>query len=217
MNILKKTQLSTIVAAGIMLLVPLNVFGQDRLITKSGETLDVRIIKKNRSSVTYKMSGYPRGPVITVRPGTIDRIEYRNGTIDLMGNQNPRKAKPFGISAGAVKWLFEPGLIPIYTMDYFIIPQVSAEINAGNDSQQVLYFSAGAKVHINSAWSARQITPFTGALFGYEYGNEFVQIPLGVNYIHRTGINFSLSVNELIFSNNSQTTVELRGGWRFKL
>ncbi|MDR2886770.1 MAG: hypothetical protein LBV26_02025 [Bacteroidales bacterium] len=214
---MKKTQLSTMLSAGIILLVSLNVCGQDRLITKSGEALDVRIIEKNRSGVTYKMAGYPDGPLITVRPGAVDRIEYRNGAVDLMGNQNPRKEKPFGISMGGVTWPFAGGLISTYTMDYFITPQVSAEINAGNDLQQVLYFSAGVRAHVNSGWSVRRLTPFAGALFGYEYGNEFVQIPLGVNYMHRTGINVSLSVNELIFSNSSQTTVELRGGWRFKL
>ena len=90
----------------------------------------------------------------------------------------------------------------------------------GTDSQKPFYLSAGPRIHINSRYSENRLTPFTGALFGYEYGKEFVQIPLGVNYIYKLSkwnLNFSLSVNELIFSNEYQTVIEFRGGLRFRL
>ena len=193
------------------------VYGQDKITTKNKETLNVQILEHNGNNVKYKMSDYPDGPVITIKSGTIDKIEYKNGIIDFMGNQNPRKDKPFGVSVGGIKWLSASGFISSATMEYFVIPQLAPEVNVGADSQQVLYFSVGARAHVNSGYSIQRLTPFTGVLFGYEYGNKFLQFPVGVNYIHKTGINVSLSFNEMIFSNQYQTTVELRGGWRFKL
>jgi hypothetical protein len=191
--------------------------GQDKIETKDNRQLDVKIVEKSGKVVKYKMADYTDGPIISLKASRIEKIEYKNGVVDLMGNQNPRKAKPFGVSIGGAKWLSSSGLMFTSTLDYFIIPQVDMEINMGADSQQIFYLSAGSRIHINSNYSENRITPFTGALFGYEYDNEFIQIPLGVNYIHKTGINVSVSVNEMIFSNQYQTTLEFRGGWRFKL
>jgi hypothetical protein len=167
--------------------------------------------------VKYKMADYSDGPVLSMKTSKISSIEYMNGFTDLMGNQNPRKSKPFGISIGGAKWISSSGLMFTSTMDYFITPQIDMEINIGADSYQLFYLSAGSRIHVNSNYSDNKITPFTGALFGYEYGKEFVQIPLGINYIYRSGIFASLSINEMFFSNEYQTTVEIRGGWRFKL
>ena len=204
------TTLMLIFAAGC-------IYGQDKIITRDNKQLDVKIIEDSGKDVKFKISDYPDGPVITIKRSGIEKIEYKTGMVDLMGRQNPRKDKPFGISIGGAKWLSSSGLMFTSTMDYFVIPQVDVEVNMGADSRQILYLSAGARVHLNSSYSVSRITPFTGALFGYEYDNEFVQIPLGINYIHKTGINVSLSVNEMIFSNQYQTTLEIRGGWRFKL
>ena len=192
---------------------------QDIIEAKDKKQLDVRILENTGKVVKYKMSDYPDGPVITLKSKRIEKIEYKNGVVDLMGNQNPRKASPFGISIGGGKWV-SPGLMFTASMDYFITPQLDMEISMGTDSQKPFYLSAGPRLHLNSNYSDNRLTPFTGALFGYEYGKEFVQIPLGVNYIYKLSkfnFNFSLSVNELIFSNEYQTVIEFRGGLRFKL
>ena len=193
---------------------------QDKIETKDNRQLDVRILENTGKVVKYKMSDYSDGPVITLKARRIEKIEYKNGVVDLMGNQNPRKAKPLGISIGGGKWVSSSGLMFTASMDYFITPQLDMEVNIGTDSQKPFYLSAGPRFHLNSSYSDNRLTPFTGALFGYEYGKEFVQIPLGVNYIHKLSklnFNFSLSVNELIFSNEYQTIIELRGGLRFGL
>ena len=193
------------------------VAGQDKIETKDNKQLNVKIVEKTGKVVKYKMPDYSDGPVLSIKTSRISKIEYMNGVVDLMGNQNPRKNKPFGISIGGAKWVSSSGLMFTSTMDYFITPQIDMEINIGADSYQLFYFSAGTRLHINSNYSEKRITPFTGVLFGYEYGKEFIQIPLGINYIHTSGINASLSINEMFFSNEYQTTIELRGGWRFKL
>jgi len=193
---------------------------QDKIETKDKEQLDVKILENTGKVVKYIMSDYPDGPVISLNTKRIKKIEYKNGVTDLMGNQNPRKASPLGLSIGGGKWIFTEGLMFTASIDYFITPQVDMELNMGTDSQEPFYLSAGPRVHVNSRYSDKRLTPFTGALFGYEYGNEFVQIPLGVNYIcnlKKFNFNFSLSVNELIFSNRYQTIIEFRGGLRFRL
>jgi hypothetical protein len=193
------------------------ITAQDKINTNNGKPLNVKILEQDLKVVKYKMADYSDGPVFSMKTSMISSIEYMNGLIDLMGNQNPRKSKPFGISIGGAKWISSSGLMFTTTMDYFITPQIDVEVNIGADSYQLLYLSAGSRIHVNSNYSDNKITPFTGALFGYEYGKEFIQIPLGINYIHRTGINASLSINEMFFSNEYQTTIEIRGGWRFKL
>ena len=223
MNIKKKSELmvKSLSVSIVFFISCFIVYGQDKITTKNKETLNVHILEKTPKYVKYQMTDYQDrllAPVITVKTGFVEKIEYKNGVIDFLGNQNPRKEKPFGISVGGIKWLSSSGLISSATMDYFIIPQLAAEVNVGADTHQVLYFSAGARAHVNSNYSKCRLTPFTGVLFGYEYGHKFVQFPLGVNYLHKSGINVSMSFNKLIFSDNHyQTTVELRGGWRFKL
>ncbi len=191
--------------------------GQDKIETKDNKQLDVKIVENTGKVVKYKMPDYPDGPIISLKAGRIEKIEYKNGVVDLMGNQNPRKEKPLGISIGGAKWISSAGLMFTSSMDYFLTPQVDLEVNMGADSQQILYLSGGARLHINPNYSEKRITPFTGLLFGYEYRDGFIQIPLGVNYIHKSGINISLSVNEMIFLDQYQTTIEFRGGWRFRL
>jgi hypothetical protein len=193
------------------------ITAQDIINTYNGKQLNVKILEQDLKVVKYKMPDYSEGPVLSMKTSKISSIEYMNGFIDLMDNQNPRKSKPFAISIGGAKWISSSGLMFTSTMDYFITPQIDMEINIGADSDQLFYLSAGSRIHVNSNYSENRITPFTGALFGYEYYKEFIQIPLGVNYIFKTGINVSLSINELIFSNEYQTTIEFRGGWRFKL
>jgi hypothetical protein len=57
-------------------------------------------------------------------------------------------------------------------------------------------------------------------LFGVYYDEPFIQVPFGVNYISKIGLDASLGISEVFFFNfNSYwyTSLELRIGWRFKL
>ena len=194
-------------------------FGQDKLNTKDKHQLTVQVIERTNKIVKYKMIDYEDGPVIWIKINRLSSIEYKNGIIDLLGNQNPRKYRPFGINAGMALEPSRGGGMFSSTMDYFITPQIDMEINVGMvDLSSGVYFSAGSRVHLNSINSNKKLTPFAGLLFGSNFGDEFCQIPIGVNYLTNLGINASLSVNEMIGFNSWQTTfIELRVGWRFKL
>jgi hypothetical protein len=191
---------------------------QDKINTKDKKQLNVNIIEQTHKVVRYKMTDYEDGPIISLKTSRISRIEYKNGFVDQMGYQNPRKSRPLGINAGAALELSGGGGMFSTTVDYFIIPQLGLEVNAGTSGVSGgFYFSAGGRIHINSNYSVRKITPFTGVLLGSNYGDEFVQIPFGINYLATSGFNTSLSINRMIgFTSWYSTFAELRAGWKFK-
>ena len=194
-------------------------FGQDIISTNDKKQVNVRIIEKTNKYVRYKMNDYADGPVIWIRTNRIFKIEYKNGVVDPMGNQNPRKNRPLGISAGFAKELTGGGGLGLSTLDYFVIPQIDLEMNIGSsDISTGYYFSAGSRFHLNTSSSEHKFTPFTGLLFGYNYGVGFVQVPAGINWIGGSGLSASISINQMITLNSwSATFAEVRIGWRFKL
>jgi hypothetical protein len=194
-------------------------FGQDLITTKDKKQLNVKVIEQTDKSVRYKMPDYEDGPVLMLKTNRITKIEYKNGYTDLMGYQNPRKNRPLGINAGYAAELTSGGVLYSATIDYFVIPQIDLEANIGtSDLSGELYFSAGSRFHLNASYSERRLTPFTGILAGSYYGDGFVQIPAGINYLTKIGLNASISINEMIsFEAWQATFLELRLGWRFKL
>ena len=193
--------------------------GQDIISTKDKKQLNVKIIEQTNKSIRYKMPDYEDSPVLMIKTNRIRKIEYKNGYIDMMGFQNPRKNRPLGINAGYAAELTSGGALFSATVDYFVIPQLDLEINIGtSDLSGELYYSAGSRVHLNSRYSEHKLTPFTGVLVGSYYGDGFVQVPAGINYLTSMGINASLSINQMIsFKSWQATFLELRLGWRFKL
>lgn len=193
------------------------ISAQDIITTKEKKQLTVRVVEQTDKYVKYKMPDYEDGPVLMLKTNRITRIEYRNGYVDMMGYQNPRKDKPLGINAGYAASLSGGGDMVLATLDYFVIPQIDLEVNFGtSDLSGGLYYSAGGRFHLNSKYSEHKLTPFAGALFGSYYGDELILLPAGVNYLSRIGLNASLSINQLITFNSWQATLmELRLGWRF--
>lgn len=195
------------------------VSGQDIITTKDKKQFKVWVTEQTDKYVKYRMPDYENGPVIMMKSNRIRQIEYKNGYTDMMGYQNPRKNRPFGLSAGYAAELTSGGALFSATADYFVIPQVDLEVNIGtSDLSGELYYSAGSRFHLNSNYSERKLTAFTGVLGGSYYGDGFVQFPAGVSYLTSIGINTSLSINEMVSFNSWQVTfLEFRLGWRFKL
>jgi hypothetical protein len=203
----------------LLMLIFQHMAGQDIITTKDKKQLNVKIIEQTNKAVRYKMDDYEDGPLLMIKTNRIRKIEYKNGYIDMMGFQNPRKNRPLGINAGYAAELTTGGALFSATADYFAIPQIDLEINIGtSDLSGELYYSAGSRFHLNSRYSENKLTPFTGALFGSYYGDGFVQVPAGINYLTSMGINASLSINQMIsFKSWQATFLEFRLGWRFKL
>jgi hypothetical protein len=194
-------------------------YGQDLITLRNHKQINVRITEHDLKVVKYRMPDYEDGPVLVLRNSDIRKIEFQNGYTDLMGFQNPRKSMQFGISSGYGADITSGGSLALLSVDYFIIPQIDLEANIGtSDLSGELYYAGGSRFHVNSALSEHKLSPFTGILGGRYYGDAFIQIPAGVSYVSKKGLNLSLSINEMISFSSWQTTfIELRAGWRFRL
>jgi hypothetical protein len=204
-------------AFSILFCVISSSYAQDVINTKDNKKLDVKVIEQSNKSVKYLMPDYQDGPVMSIKTRNISSIEYKNGHIDLVGNQNPRRKYPIGVSGGvALDFNSEFGYLLIST-DYFIIPQIDIELNIGTDAEEGYYYSTGAKFHLNSDYSDKRFTPFAGVLVGIWYSDKIIQFPIGINYITKFGLNSSISLSKVFTSDSWETLLfEFKIGWRFK-
>jgi len=210
----------------LLIFVSQSGFCQDKLNTKDKKQLNVQIIEQTPKIVRYKILDYENGPILSMKTSQISSIEYKNGVIDKLGNQNPRKNKPFGISTGLVVEVPDREGSFSATLDYFVIPQIDIEINFGTDLYRDLSsFSAGPKFHLNSDNSENRFTPFAGLLLGSSYEEDFLQIPVGVSFITKAGFSTSLSLNGTMSRTShiykyippQRLIIEFRIGWKFKV
>jgi len=191
--------------------------GQDKIITNDKKELQVQILENSDRMVKYKLSDFADGPVFCMKTIKIRKIEYSNGTIDSMGYENPRKSKPLGVSAGMALQLDREGGMFTTTVDYFVLPQIAVELNLGSDLFDGYFYSFGSRFHLNSNHSQKAFTPFIGLMVGSDRGYSFIQVPVGLSYISKFGLQASVSINQLqySYSNWISTYAELRVGWRF--
>ena len=130
---------------------------------------------------------------------------------------NPREDRPFGFSLGGAYFITAESGIAFFSADYFVIPQLSLVANVGVTDFEAPYFAVGGKGHLNSNASVSKFTPFLGVLFGSEWDEFMVQIPLGLDFISKKGFNVSISMNQIFYFDSYQGTfLDLKLGWRFK-
>lgn len=210
----------------LLIFVSQSGFCQDKLNTKGKKQINVQIIEQTPKLIKYKMLDYENGPILSMKINQISSIEYKNGIIDRLGNQNPRKNKPLGINTGVVVEVPDRDGMFSATLDYFVIPQIDIEINFGTALyRDIEYISAGPRFHLNSDDSENRFTPFAGLLFGSSYEEDFIQIPVGLSFITKAGFNTSLSLNGTInrkthiynYIPPQRLIIEFRIGWRFKV
>ncbi|WP_020533804.1 hypothetical protein [Flexithrix dorotheae] len=197
-----------------------SVHAQDIITTRNKDELKVKIIEQSEREIKYKKEGYEDGPLITIKTRRVKEVKYQDGTVDLVGNQNPRWNKPFGVHLGIASNLDEAYIN--LSMDYFIIPQVSIEGNISMEFEYQNSISFGSKFHLNSKYSNKKFTPFTGVLIGENSYSKFLQLPLGVNFINTKGLNVVGSISHLAYINSfesyysgSDVLLEFKAGWRF--
>lgn len=208
----------TLSLISILLICTSTLHGQDRIITKDKQDLYVQIIEQNDKEVKYIAFSSPDNPAFIIKKSRIEKVEYQNGTIDLMGNQNPRHYRPFGISAGMNLGSYGEIGYFLGKLDYFLVPQVDLQLSLGIGFEGGSYYSLGSNFHLNSTFSSNRLTPYTGLLFGSDEGLEFLRIPLGINYIGKKGLNSAFSISELFYLGEAgnATFFELTVGYSFK-
>lgn len=199
----------------LSLITSINAIGQDKIFTGDDQVLNVNIINKSRAEVKYKFSDYEKSPVLVLKTKDIVEIQYASGNSEPGGYSNPRNLKPLGLHVGAGLFLTVESGIAYISSDYFIIPQISLEGNLGVSDLDRIYYSIGGKFHLNKLTSQNKLTPFVGVLVGSEFGSNMIQVPIGINYITKSGFNLALSLSELFYFDSWQETlIELRIGYR---
>ena len=191
---------------------------QDKVYKKDGTMLEVKAVEQTGSLLKYKMSDYSDGPTLSLPLSKIEKIEYKNGYVDLAGNQNPRIGKPLSVSVGVVHAIERDGYFPQLKVGYFVSPWVEIEANITSDFIESVYVVAGPKFHLSSRNSTSPLTPFVGLLFGTDTCSATTQLPIGLNYASKKGLNISVSYNSITYWNddsNSFSSVEVGIGWRF--
>ena len=200
-----------------LVLVGFSTYAQDKIITRKGEELNVKLIEQNDKEIKYRLSNYPEGPLISMNTRRIKKLIYADGTENKLLNINPRFRMPLGINFGTALMLNDEGGMFTLNVEYFVIPQISIEGDIGSDFES-FYFVTGAKFHANRRYTKSGFTPFTGVLFGTFYDHAIAQLPLGVNYMAPFGLNISFSLSEMFYFNSmnyNETYAELKLGWHF--
>jgi len=197
---------------------------QDRITLKNGTELKVYILEKNDTKITYKLADTLNNySVFTTKLYNLNTISYANGMVDLLSSQNPRSTYRFGLSAGARIVVLEgEGGMLIGGVDYMLTPNISSEINLGNGGDDDWYYSFGGKYWFANRYSKSALSPYTGLLYGGQYGVNFWEVPMGVSFISKHGFQLSLQlcymnyINASVNNNTNGLNLEFRIGWRLK-
>ncbi len=209
---------------GILLFISFNlVNAQDKVTLKDGTELSVYIIEKNDTEIKYRKANSTSHAIFSTKLTNLKTIQYDNGDVDLLSSKNPRSLFPLGISAG-ISLVASENEGGMFTggIDYLFTPNLSAEINIGSGGESDFYYSFGGKYWLANKYSTSGFSPFTGLLYGEQYGINFWEVPAGVSYIARFGFQTSFHLSYIRYINGwvnydtSRLNAELRIGWRFK-
>lgn len=213
-------------ATGILLFISfITVNAQDKITLKNGKELSVYVIEKNDTEIKYKQENSTiSNTTFCTKLTNVKTIKYENGEVDLLSSQNPRSIYPLGISGGVslVTSKYDGGGMFTGGLDYLFTPNLSAEINLGSGGEYDFYYSFGGRYWLANKYSKSGFSPFTGLLYGGQFGLNFWEVPAGISYITKFGLqtSFHLSylhyINGLVNYETSRLNAELRIGWRFK-
>lgn len=193
----------------------MSVYAQDVITTTDNQIKVVYIVEKTDREIKYRMANEMHATLFVTKLSKIKKIEYQNGTVDLLGYQNIRMQKNMGITTGLSLSNYDSDMITA-SIDYFLNPAICVELNVGTDRWDN-YYSVGAKFYKASANKTNSFAPYIGLLYGKEYFSNFLEVPIGINYTAKCGFQTSFQVSMLDHINARFQAVhtELRLGWRF--
>lgn len=208
-------------------------YGQDKIFTRNNKELDVKIVNESAKFFNYTTNESDTVSILTIKRTHISRIEYSNGTVNLIGYQNPRKSRPLGFRVGYgnsasetfhhIRVTYTERIITLFSaeVEYFIIPQIEIHVTAYKNQYGWSFFNPGCNLHINSNRNSKGLTPYLGiegvSAWLEEYGHtNFAQIPVGLNYLSKFGLDISASFN-MILRDYLPPYLQFRIGWNFKV
>jgi len=197
----------------------LSINAQDKITLKNGQELNVTILEKNGSKITYKFNdSISSNAIFTTKLSNLKTIHYENGMVDLLSSKNPRNKYHLGLTIG--NGIVFEDKIPFVSLglDYLFTPHFSAEINF-RSLTDFGFCSFGGKYWFANKYSSSGFSPYVGFLYSLLDPNVG-EVPVGLSYISKHGFQTSFQLNYINFLdlNNyrSALMVELRIGWRFK-
>lgn len=214
-------KISTIIFAFLCFL---NANAQDIITLKDRKLIYAHIIEKSNTAIKYKLDSITNGDTTySLKLSKIRTIHYNDGKVDLLSSQNPRSIFPLGINGGISLLGFTSSI------DYLFTPNISAEINIGGLSHYVKYtYSFGGKYWFSNKYSNSGFSPFAGLLYGGigllidgdKIMGNFCEVPIGISYFTKFGLQTSLQLSYLQFFHNEFSegvpNIEFKIGWRFK-
>ncbi|OJV42928.1 MAG: hypothetical protein BGO29_07115 [Bacteroidales bacterium 36-12] len=131
---------------------------------------------------------------------------------------------PLGISIGVGTRTEDAFVLFDSSLDYLFTPNLSVEASYGQVYDFVYksfvshYYMLGSKYWFNSNCYYGGFSPYLGLLAGSNYGTGIIEIPAGLSYISKVGLQASLQVSYSYFIRNKSgvPNVEFKLGWRFK-
>lgn len=199
------------------------IYAQDVLYLKNGETKEVSIIEKNKTNIIYKSdSVLNEDTTYKIKLSKLEKIHFSNGNIDFLSSQNPRSIFPLGVSIG---FKIHGILFPTGSFDYFITPKLSSELYAGcistktNEFNKFLYFYLfGFKYWFASKYNKNGFSPNIGFMLGKIDKSSYLEVPLGFSYISKSGFQSSVQFGFYNYLDNSFSNfnMAINLGWRFK-
>jgi hypothetical protein len=194
---------------------------QDTITMKNGKVINAHIIEKSDSNIKYKTDSITYShTTFIINLTNIRTIHYSNGDVDLLSSQNPRSILPLGINGGV--GIRSEGIFFNGSIDYLFTPNISAEISFGSiaayTQYNYYYYSFGGKYWFASKYNRSGFSPFAGLFYGSDNHQNFIEVPVGISYITKFGLQTSLQLSYAYFSHDQDVVpiIEFKVGWRFK-
>lgn len=182
------------VLSGFFILVSISVsFAQDKIHFIDGVVLECWIIEKTPHQVKYHFNVNANSPVITQNASRIQRIVYRNGVEEWVNRDVFRMGRRLAMNFGVMTSVDYDILFTLQA-DYVITPAINFNARYFALPGEINGFSAGFS-HYFGYNSSDMVKLFSGLLIGALDQDFILQLPLGLNYAGRQGLDLKLGVN----------------------
>jgi hypothetical protein len=189
---------------------------QDKIIMNNGEVIHALVIEKSDKEIKFRIYDLEDSPMITMKTQKVEKIIFRNGQEMNITPDVIRMKKRFGVGAGFNFGLAEEIVFLKLEADYFITPGLKLVFNGIIEVEDGGGLALGVNYFFNPR-SPRKLKGYTGILAGMMWDDFFIQTPVGINYVSKTGFDVKAGINGLSFPSHSFYTIcaEFTIGWRF--
>lgn len=212
-----KITMKKILILYLVLVCTISITAQDTITLRNRKVIHAYILDKSKTMLTYKLDTVSAYTTFITKLSNVRVIRYSklNQTLyDIPKVRKPREAYALGINGGIGMF----GSVAYFSagVDYFVKPYLSAELTVGGVMDP--FYTIGGKYWLMDNTNTSGYCPYVGLMYGgFDYGN-FLEFPLGVRYLSKSGFQTLLQLSYVQFFDdiNKNLKIEFRIGWRFK-